>query len=656
MKVSVIIPCYNAADKIGRCLSSLRQITLSPADFEILFVDDCSTDGTYELLSGLSADQPNWRLLRLDKNSGSPSKPRNYGIDHAQGKYLYFLDCDDELLPNALEKLLKLAEQTNACLIRSELLVDDGRTRNLLNKIPGWSKELSVAERREVIITRTSTVVASFVKRDLLRLHQIRWPEHIRMGEDTIFLTEVLVRAERIEYLPEPTYLYYKLPSLTPASTQCYGKRELLDHLHVWTAVQAMLLPLGVDYYKGRLPVGLRVALESLIFRNRGDVDESSFFKLHEFVVTNWTVIGRFRYTQRLMELLGSIHSGEYKLFKSLCRPRLLIAGYDLKFIRDAAHALESYYDIRFDEWKGHELHDEKQSKALLDWAEYIWCEWLLKNAEWYANHKRPDQRLLVRMHRMELGRDHGEKVDMTKVDAVVTVSIFFFERLLERYPNIPRHKLRLIPNYVRPDAYRTDWHPYRVYTLAIIGILPSRKGYRRALQILANLRAKDRRYRLEVFGKRPDEVPWVARDVKEMAYFKSCDEFIQQHNLQDAVHFNGQVDITQALADRHVGYVLSVSESEFDFPGFESFHLAVADGFAAGGVSLIRRWPGAEYIWPQRFFVDDENDAAQKILQLSADESVFRSAAAEGRAFIKKLYSIENFVKAVADVYREYI
>lgn len=656
MNISVIIPSFNAADKIGRCFASLRAINLNPNDYEVLFVDDCSTDGTHELTQRACAVQPNWRALRLECNSGSPSRPRNHGIEAARGDYLYFLDCDDELLPDALRKLQELAQHTDACIVRSELLADNGRERKRMNQVSGWTSSHTTAQRCELIITRTSTVPTSFVKRSLLLQHQIRWPEQLRMGEDSVFLAAVLVRAVCVEYLAEPTYVYYKLPSLSPASTQRYGRRELQDHLQVWFTVQHLLQPLGIDYLKGRLPVGLRVALESLIFRNRGDVDAASFRKFHEFVASNWNLIGGFAYTQRLSDLLKAVNAGDYPLYRALCRPRLLVAGHDLKFINDAVPALAEYFDIRFDEWKGHELHDEKQSKALLDWAEYIWCEWLLKNAEWYAANKRADQRLVVRMHRMELGRSHGERLDMNKVDAVIAVSPLFFERLLERYPNIPRHKARSIPNYVRVDDYRTDWHPDRLYTLGIIGILPSRKGYRRALEILRKLHSTDRRFRLEVFGHRPEELPWVARDVKEMAYFKDCEQFIHQHGLHDAVHFTGHVDIKQALAERRVGYVLSVSESEFDFPGPESFHLAVADGLAAQGVSLVRRWPGAEYLWPEQFLVDSEADAVERILRFSADPKAFQSAATEGRAAIQLRYPLQKFTQAVVEIYRDFI
>lgn len=654
MKISIIVPSFNAVDKIGRCLASLDAIDLPLEDYEVLFVDDCSTDGTYELIKSTSAKHVNWHALRLEHNSGSPSRPRNHGVNLAQGEYVYFLDCDDEVLPEALSDLLILARRTNACIVRSELLLDDGRSRKQVNGIPEWSPELTTVKRCELIITKTSTVVNSLIKRSLLLQHQIRWPEHLRMGEDTVFLAEVLAHARRVEYFAEPTFVYYKLPSLTPASTQLYGRRELLDHLEVWLRVQKLMQPMGIDYFKGRLPVGLRVALESLIFRNRGDVDEASFQQFHEFLNANWETIKAFQYVTRLKEILVAVKSGDYARFRALCRPRLLVAGHDLKFIRDAVPALEQHFEIRFDQWKGHTLHDEKESKALLDWAEYIWCEWLLKNAEWYAARKRKDQRLVVRLHRMELGRNHGELLDTDKVDAVIAVSPLFFERLLERYPNIPRYKARMIPNYVRVERYRTDWHPDRLYTLGMIGILPSRKGYHRALEILHLLRMKDSRFRLEIFGQRPDEVPWIARDASEMQYFQRCEQYIDSHGLKGAVNFNGHVDVAYALAERRVGYVLSMSDSDYGLPGFESFHLAVADGFAARCISLVRRWPGAEYLWPREFLVSGVEEATARILAFSSDPAAFQSAALRGCTAVESSYSLEKFSRSVVELYRE--
>src|SRR5690606_20858369 len=109
-----------------------------------------------------------------------------------------------EILPDALSELIRLAEETDACIIRSELLAEDGKQRKRMNQIDSWHSALTRRERIEVIIKKQSTVVTSFVKADLLRRFGIGWPEHLRMGEDTVFLANVLAHAEVVEYLASP--------------------------------------------------------------------------------------------------------------------------------------------------------------------------------------------------------------------------------------------------------------------------------------------------------------------------------------------------------------------------------------------------------------------------------------------------------------------
>ncbi|WP_433923972.1 glycosyltransferase [Vreelandella sp. 21] len=654
MLVSFVIPCFNAVDKIGRCMASLERLNFDPNQYEALFIDDCSTDGTDKLIKKICAQVENWEFFQLEKNSGSPSRPRNKGVEEARGKYIYFLDCDDEILPNALNELTQLAEETNACLIRSELLVENGKQSKRMNQMDSWHSVMTKRERIELIIKKQSTVVTSFVKTDLLRKNSIRWPEHLRMGEDTVFLATLFAYAQVIEYLASPTFIYFKIPSMTPASTQRYGRRELSDHIEVWSTAQQLLEPLGINYIQVRLSVGLRVSIESLIFKNRGDVDVETFDRFSVFVNNHWAILKNFKYSKRIDEILLSIKSSEYATFSKLTKPRLLIAGHDLKFIEDAVPELSEYFDIKFDKWQGHAIHDEQQSRECLKWAEYIWCEWLLGNAEWYAKNKKPHQRLVVRMHRMELARNHGSNMDIEKVDAVVAVSTYFFERLLEKYPNIPRHKARLMHNYVRVDDYDTTWYPERLFTLGIIGVLPSRKGYKKALEILKELKNHDERFNLKVFGKRAEDLAWVAKNPTEMAYFSDCQTYIEENGLQDSVDFVGHVDIKKELAKQKVGYVLSVSDPDLDFPGPESFHLAIADGFAGGGVSLIQYWPGCEYVWPSEFISKNNDEIIKAILDIESGRSDLNMLNIAGRSHLMESYSVDCFAKKIADLFLE--
>jgi len=102
--VSVIIPTYNRAHLVGRAIRSVLNQTYQ--DFEIIVVDDCSTDNTEEIVKGFNDHRI--RYMRHDRNRGG-SAARNTGIKASQGKYIAFLDSDDEWLPEKLEKQIEKA-------------------------------------------------------------------------------------------------------------------------------------------------------------------------------------------------------------------------------------------------------------------------------------------------------------------------------------------------------------------------------------------------------------------------------------------------------------------------------------------------------------------------------------------------------------------
>lgn len=99
MKLSIVIPAYNASKYIVRCVESIT--TQDFNDYEIVIVDDGSTDSTYDTALSISNNSLNIRVLR--KNNGGVSCARNFGIKNARGKYLMFMDADDYLLPNSLK-------------------------------------------------------------------------------------------------------------------------------------------------------------------------------------------------------------------------------------------------------------------------------------------------------------------------------------------------------------------------------------------------------------------------------------------------------------------------------------------------------------------------------------------------------------------------
>ena len=92
MLISIVVPLYNADKYIGETINSVLKQTYS--NWELIIVDDCSTDNSRQVVEEFMADQ-RIKLIKLDNNFGGPAGPRNIGIEKAKGEYVSFLDADD---------------------------------------------------------------------------------------------------------------------------------------------------------------------------------------------------------------------------------------------------------------------------------------------------------------------------------------------------------------------------------------------------------------------------------------------------------------------------------------------------------------------------------------------------------------------------------
>lgn len=110
MKISVIIPCYNAADHIERCLTSVFAQTYR--DLEVIVVDDGSKDSTVATIRSLKVP-PDLSFTLMEQPNGGAAKARNTGLQRATGTYIQFLDADDELLPEKLRRQVMLVNKNN---------------------------------------------------------------------------------------------------------------------------------------------------------------------------------------------------------------------------------------------------------------------------------------------------------------------------------------------------------------------------------------------------------------------------------------------------------------------------------------------------------------------------------------------------------------
>ncbi len=217
-EVSVIIPAYNCEDYIAQALESVFAQTC--CSFEIIVVDDASTDSTLEIIR--SFNDTRLKVITNQHNCGV-SSVRNYGIQKAQGDWIALLDSDDWYAPERLEHLLKIAVEQNADLVADDLFMIRDREQypwsTLLqeNKLPRDAIEL-VDAARFVATDRPSPINAprnwSFgytkplIRREFLLKHNIKYDESIKVGEDFVLYLECLQRKGRFLLVPKPYYYY----------------------------------------------------------------------------------------------------------------------------------------------------------------------------------------------------------------------------------------------------------------------------------------------------------------------------------------------------------------------------------------------------------------------------------------------------------------
>ncbi|KAA0915871.1 hypothetical protein [Psychrobacter sp. ANT_WB68] len=289
-------------------------------------------------------------------------------------------------------------------------------------------------------------------------------------------------------------------------------------------------------------------------------------------------------------------------------KKKVLIAGHDLKFAKFIIEALESSddFEVLIDKWESHSKHDEKQSIELLNQADIIFCEWGLGNLVWYSNHKKQGQKLITRIHAQELKTRHLDQCNHDNIDNYIFVSPYFYELMIAEF-ELERKKCKMVFNMVDTELLDKPKLPNSKFHLGMIGDVPQSKRLDRALDIFEQLYQKDKRYKLFIKGKRPEEYPWMHSKAKaeEMAYYQQQYQRIKDNGWDKSVVFEGHGPIDEWL--QNIGWILSVSDNE-------SFHLSVAEGMASGAVPVILKWPGAETIYPEDCIFDSVSETIRFI------------------------------------------
>ena len=201
--ISVVIPAYNLAPYLERCIDSILNQTYT--DFEILLVDDGSTDETGEICDKLASRDSRIRVFH--KENGGVSSARNMALDNANGDMISIIDGDDCVEPTLFEDAVNSMKQNKAQVFMFEYFVDknDESIKHSVN-----ASKYGVLDTETALIRTISPdnrfAVTKIFNKELLQ--DTRFDENIILGEDSLFICEVVARAKTVFY-SENAYYHY---------------------------------------------------------------------------------------------------------------------------------------------------------------------------------------------------------------------------------------------------------------------------------------------------------------------------------------------------------------------------------------------------------------------------------------------------------------
>lgn len=212
LKLSIILPCYNVSKYISRCLDSIYTCDLSLEEYEVICVDDCSTDITPDIIVSYIEKYVNLRLIKHIENKASGGA-RNTGLHMAQGEYVWYIDPDDMIYPETVKFLVDKCTEGNLDVLcfnyedidEQEKIISKPKVFDDTQVMKGT--EFAHKCFGEEFIYHIGYVTRQIFKRKFILFNKILFPENT-CWQDTVYMPHAILMADRVQGSSTFAYRY----------------------------------------------------------------------------------------------------------------------------------------------------------------------------------------------------------------------------------------------------------------------------------------------------------------------------------------------------------------------------------------------------------------------------------------------------------------
>lgn len=246
--ITVISPCYNSEKTLERCIDSIISQSIGFENIELILYDDASKDNTREIINSYFEKYDNIVSIFSDINQG-PGVGKDSAIEKASGKYIMFIDSDDEYDEKMCETLLNEINENIDIVSCNYKIIDGHYSKNVYYKFKEDynTKNKSLLQHDEVIYLPSAIVVNKMFKRDIIIKNKIKFT-NIRNGEDELFLRQYLLYSNNLIHLNK--YIGYIIYKQDDSISKSQTVEDLFSYLFVCNKIKEIYKNTDVDISK----------------------------------------------------------------------------------------------------------------------------------------------------------------------------------------------------------------------------------------------------------------------------------------------------------------------------------------------------------------------------------------------------------------------